>query len=166
MTVFSGGGDNNSDFDGNSFLLECEDGKYVYSSGRGFLEFRTDDKNVDYIPLVGNNMIPYAIMVEENYAYFLYNRYKFIENDKIGEGTLINATNNSLDPHDYHVEKCGVHSFKKLERRLVHTFWPDHGEDQDQDQNEGEEEEREDEGDLLETNYTNRNNEGVKIFIQ
>ena len=37
MTEFSGGGDNNSDFDGNTLLLECEYGKYVYISGRGFL---------------------------------------------------------------------------------------------------------------------------------
>ena len=71
---------------------------------------------------MGNNVIPYANMVGEKYTYFLYNRYKFIENDKIEEGTLLNATNNSLDPYDYHVEKCGVHSSEKLERRLVHTF--------------------------------------------
>ena len=51
---------------------------------------------------------------------------------------------------------------------MVHTFWPDHGEDQDQDQNEGEEDEDEDEdeGDLIETIFTNGNNEVVKIFNQ
>ena len=113
---------------------------------------------------MGNNVIPYANMVGEKYTYFLYNRYKFIENDKIEEGTLLNATNNSLDPYDYHVEKCGVHSSEKLERRLVHTFSPDHGEDQDQDQNGSEKDE--DEGHLIETNYTNGNNEVVKISNQ
>ena len=68
-------------------------------------------------------MIPYAIIVER-YTYFLYNRYKFIENDKIQEGTLLNATNNSLDPYDYHVEKFGKDAFKKLEHTQIHTCWP------------------------------------------
>ena len=63
---------------------------------------------------MGNNMIIYAIILGEKYTYFLYNRYKFIENDKIEEGILLNATNNSLDPYDYHVEKCGKDAFKKL----------------------------------------------------
>ena len=83
--------------------------------------------------LMGNNKIPHAIMIGENYTYFLYHRYKFIENDKIEENTLINATNNSLDPYDYHLEKRGIDSFKKLERNLIHTFWPGHGEGQNFD---------------------------------
>ena len=105
MTEFSACGDNKSDFDGNTLLLECEDDKYVYISGRGIFELRTDDKIKDYISFMGNNMIPYAVMVGEKYTYFLCNRYKFIENDKIEEGTLLNATNNSLNPFDYHAEK-------------------------------------------------------------
>ena len=112
MTEFFGGGDNNSDFDGNTLLLECEDGKYVYISGRGIFEFRTDDNFIEYISLMGNNMIPYAIVEGEKNIFFLYNCYEFIENDKIEEGTSLNATNNSLDPYDYHVEKCGVHCFE------------------------------------------------------
>ena len=55
---------------------------------------------------MGNKMIPFAIILGEKYTYFLYHRYKFIENDKIEEGSLINATNNSLDPFDYHLNKC------------------------------------------------------------
>ena len=47
---------------------------------------------------MGNNMIPYAIIVGEKYTYFLYDRYKFIEDNKIEEETLLNATDNSLDP--------------------------------------------------------------------
>ena len=74
-------------------------------------------------------MIPYAIMLGEKYTYFLYHRYKIIENAEIQEGTLLNATNTSLDPYDYQLGKCGVGSFKKLEHILIHTFWPGHGED-------------------------------------
>ena len=99
----------------------------------------------------------------EKYTYFLYHRYKFIENDKIEEGTLLNATNGSSDPFDYHLEKCGIDSFKKLERSLIHSFWPDHGEDDDDLVEEDEIERNED---LIETQYFNGTNEVVKIFNQ
>ena len=112
---------------------------------------------------MGNNMNPYAIMVGERYTYFLYHRYKFIENDKIEEGILLNATNGSLDPFDYHLENCGTDSFKKLEHNLIHSFWPGHGEDDgdlvEEDVVGGNE-------DLIETQYFNGNNEVVKTFIQ
>ena len=112
MTEFSGAADNSSRFDRNTLLLECEDNEYVYISGLQITKFKIDDKIIDYISLVGSNMIPHAIMIGERYTYFLYHRYKFIENDKIEEGTLVNATNISLDPYEYHLEKCGIDSFK------------------------------------------------------
>ena len=59
------------------------------------------------------------------YIFFIDYHYKFIECDKIEEGTLLN----SPDPIDYHIEKCGKDAFKKLERSLIHTFWPVLGED-------------------------------------
>ena len=97
MTDFSGAGDKIV-FDGNTLLLECEDNEYVYISGLKIINFKTDDKIIDYISLMGNNMIPYAIMVGEKYTYFLYHRYKFFENDKIEEGKLLNSADGSLDP--------------------------------------------------------------------
>ena len=160
MTEFSGARDKN-DFDGNTLILECEDNEYVYISGLEITKFKTDDKIIDYISLMGNNMIPYAIMIGERYTYFLYYRYKFIENDKIEEGTLLNATNTSLDPYDYHLENCGIDSFKKLERILIHSFWSGHGEDiENKDDDDLVEE------DVVETQYFNGNNEVVKIFNQ
>ena len=154
MTEFSSARDKN-EFDGNSLLLECEDKEYVYISGLEITKFKIDDKIIDYISLMGNNMTPYAIMIGERYTYFLNYRYKFIENDKIEEGTLLNATNTSFDPYDYHLEKCGIDSFKILERSLIHTFDFGHGEDI-VEENE----------DLIETQYFNGNNEMVKIFNQ
>ena len=112
----------NPNFDGNTILVEFEDNEYVYISGLETFKFKTDDKLIDYISLKGNNMIPYAVLLGEKYTYFLYNRYKLIQNDKIEEGSLLNRTNSSLDPFDYHVEKCGVDSFRKSERSLIHTF--------------------------------------------
>ena len=67
-------------------------------------------------------MIPYAIMIGEKYTYFLDHHHKFIENNKIEEGTLLNTTNDRFDAYDYHLEKCGIDSFKKLERNLIHSF--------------------------------------------
>ena len=161
----SSAANNSSEFDGNTLLLECENNEYVYISGLEITKFKIDDEIIDYISLMGNNMIPHAIMIGERYTYFLYHHYKFIENDKIEEGTLLNTTNTSLDPYDYHLEKCGIDSFKKLERSLIHSFWPGHGEDDDDDDL-VEEAVNERNEDLIETQYFNGANEVVKIFNQ
>ena len=160
MTEITGTANIGSDFDGNTLLLECENNEYVYISGLEITKFKIDDKIIDYISLIGNNMIPHAIMIGEKYTYFLYHRYKFIENYKIEEGTLLNTTNTSLDPYDYHLQKCGIDSFKKLERCLIHSFWPGHGE------NENDNDDVLVEEDIVETQYFNGNNEMVKIFNQ
>ena len=160
LTEVSGAVDNSSDFDGNTTLLECEDNEYVYISGLEIFNFKTDDKPIDYISLMDNNMIPYAIIIGEKYTYFISHHYKFFEKDNIEQGTLLNTINGSLDPFDYHVENCGVHSFKKLERSLIRTSWPGVGKG-DEDVEEDEEDK-----DLIETQYLNGNNQVVKIFNQ
>ena len=167
MTEFSGARDKNV-FDGNTLLLDCEDNEYVYISGFEISKFKTDDKIIDYTSLMGNNMTPYAFVVGEKFTYFLYHRYNIIENDKIEEGTLLNATNTSLDPYVYHLEKCGIDSFQILERNLIHTFWPGHGEDIENEDDDDlvEEDVVEENEDLIETQYFNGNNEVVKIFNQ
>ena len=164
MTEFSGARDEIG-FDGNTLLLECEDNEYIYISGLEITKFKIDDKIIDYISLMGNNMIVYAIMIGERYTYFLYHRYKFIENDKIEEGTLLNATNTSLDPYDYHLEKCGIDSFKNLERNLIHSFWSGHGEDIESDDEENEDNFQEDVN-IHELEYTDGDNKIVKVFNQ
>ena len=164
MTEFSEANDS-SDFDGNTLLIEVEDNEYVYVSGLEIPKFKTDDKIIEYISLMGNNMIPYAIMIGERYTYFLYHRYKFFANDKIEEGTLLNRTDDSLDPFDYHLEKCGIDSFKKLERSLIHTFWLGHGEDDDNLVEDIEDNIQEDVN-IHELEYTDGSNEIVKVFNQ
>ena len=42
---------------------------------------------------MGNNMVPYTFAIGEKYTYFMSTDYKFIENNKIEEGALLNATN-------------------------------------------------------------------------
>ena len=164
MTEFSES-DDNSDFDGNTLLLEIENNEYVYISGYEILKFKTDDKIVDYISLMRNNMIPYTFAVGEKYTYFISTHYKFIENDKMEQGTLLNATNDSLDPFDYHLEKCGIYSFKTLECSQIHTFYP-HNEEGVENEDDDLVEEDEENEDLIETNYCNGTNEVVKIFNQ
>ena len=77
LTEFSGA-NNSHDYDGNTLLLEFEDNEYAHISGLEIFKFKTDDKIIDYISLIGNNMIPFTFAVGEKYTYFLYNRYKFI----------------------------------------------------------------------------------------
>ena len=47
---------------------------------------------------MANKMCPYTIAIGEKYTYFISIPYKFIENDEIEDGTLLNAINNSLVP--------------------------------------------------------------------
>ena len=168
VTECSGAANNSSEFDGNTLLIECENNEYIYISGLEITKFKIDDKIIDYISLMGNNMVPYAIMIGERYTYFLYHRYKFIENDKIEEGTLLNATNTSLDPYDYHLEKCGIDSFKNLERNLIHSFWSGHGEDIENDDEliEENEDDIQEDINIHELEYTNGNSKIVKVFNQ
>ena len=167
MSQFSGANES-SDFDGNTLLLESENNEDVYISGLEIFKFKTDDKYIEYISLIGNNMVPCTIIIGEKYTYFIDYHYKFIENDKIAEGTLLNATNNSLDPYVYHLVKCGKDSFKNLERSLIHTFWPGVGEDIENEDDDLIEEDVlvEEDGELIEIAYLNGNNEVVKIFNQ
>ena len=164
MTEFSGA-NNDFKFDGNTLLLECGYNEYIYISGLEITKFKIDDKIIDYISLMGNSMIPYAIMIGKRYTYFLYHRYKFIENDQIKEDTLLNSTNTSLDPYDYHLEKCGIDSFKNLERNLIHSFWSGHGEDTENDDEENEDNFQEDVN-IHELEYTDGDNKIVKVFNQ
>ena len=154
MTEFSGAGDK-IDFDGNTLLLECESNEYVYISGLEIFQFKTDDRSIDYISLMGNNMVPYTFAIGEKYTYFISTHYKFFENDKIEEGTSLNATNDSLDPFDNHLEKCGIDSFKVLEHTQIHSFYLDSEEDAE----DGDDVLVEEDEDLIETNYCNGNNE-------
>ena len=90
----------------------------------------------------------------ERYPYLISTRYKYIENDKIGEGALLNATNDCLDPFDYHLGKCGVDSFKTLEHTRTHTCWPRDDEEDIEDEDDDLVEEEED---LIETNSNGNN---------
>ena len=60
---------------------------------------------------MGNNMVPYAIIIGEKYTYFIANHQKYIENNKIDKGTLLIVTN--MYPYDYHFNKCGADIFQK-----------------------------------------------------
>ena len=113
MTEFSGAL-NNPNFDGNTTLLECENSKHFYISGHENFEFRTSDNFIDYISLMGNNMTPYVFAVGSRYTNFISTHYKFIENDKIEEGTLLISSDDSLNPYDYHFSKNGLDCLKKL----------------------------------------------------
>ena len=127
---------------------------------------------------MGNNLTPYVFAVGLRCTYFKSTHYKFIENDKIQEGMLLNSSNDSLDPYDYHLSKNGMDCFKKLlEVIRIHNSWP--GNDcafmeemiEDEEDEEADEEEVVEEVDEVDVNmheleYTNGSNEVEKIFDQ
>ena len=110
-------------------------------------------------------MVPHTFAVGVKYTYFISTDYKFIENDKIEEGTLLNKTNNNLDPFDYHLEKSSEISFKTLEHTQIQSFYLDSEENAEDEHVVLVEEDVEDD-DLFEKNYHNGTNEVVKFFIQ
>ena len=71
LTEFSGAADKNSDFVGNSLLLQCENNEYVYISGLESFKIRTDDKFLNYIHLMGNNTIPFAIILGKKHIFLI-----------------------------------------------------------------------------------------------
>ena len=165
MTEYSGALDN-SNFDSNTILIDCEVSRYIYISGLEIFEFVTSDKIVDYISLLVNNMTPYVFAVGSRYTYFIPTHHKFIESDKIEKGTLLNSSNDSLDPYDYHFSKNGLDCSKELlECNRIHSSWPgmDYGfvaeivEDQ---------EDVEEDVNIHELEYTGGSNEVVIIFNQ
>ena len=165
MTDSSGALDN-PNFDCNTFSLECEDSKYIYISVLEIFEFRTSDKIIDYISLTGNNLTPYVFAMGPRYTYFISTYYKFIENDKIEEGTLLNSSNDSLDPSDYHLSKNGLDCFKKLlECNRIHKCWPG-VECGFMEEEEGFQENVEEDVNIHELEHTDGINEVAKFFNQ
>ena len=157
---------NNSHFDGNTILLECEDSKYVYISALEIFEFRTEDKILEYISLMENNMIPYTFAIGEKYTYFISTHYKFIENDNIEEGTLSIPSSDNLDPCDYHLSRNGLDCFKKLlECNGIHSSWLSM-ESGDMEEIVEDEEDVEEDVNIHEIEYTDGSNKVVKIFNQ
>ena len=106
---------------------------------------------------MGNNETLYTFEIGANYTSFISTLYKFMENVKIEEGILLNATINSLDPFNYHLGKRGLDSFETLEHTQIYTCWPGVEEYEEDEDNEdvGETE------DKIETIYCDGNNEVV-----
>ena len=131
-----------SDFDGNTILVGSDDigyNEYVFVSGFEIIKFTTQDKIIHFISLMGNNMIPTAIALGEKNKYFISDHYKVFENIKIEKVTLLNSTNDSLDPFDYHLAKCGEGSFKTMECNQIHSFHPnEEAEEDDEEEDNGE----------------------------
>ena len=165
MREFSGAMDN-STFNGNTILLEVEDKKNVYISGLEIFEFRTDDKILDYISLLGKNMIPHTFAIGEKNIYFISAHYKFLENHKIEERMLLNASNNCLDPHDYHFSKKRLDCFKNLlDCNRIHSCWLSLQSGDKEEIVENEEDVEEDVN-IQELEYTDGSNEVVKFLNQ
>ena len=114
---------------------------------------------------MGNNMVPYTFAVGKKYTYFISEHFKFIENDKIEEGTLLNSSDGCMDPYDYHLTKKGMQCFTKiLECNRIHSFWLSMEGDMEEIDNP--EEDVEDYDNIHELEYTDGSNKAVKIFNQ
>ena len=64
---------------------------------------------------MGNNKIPFSIAVGKN-PYFLL-IITTLSKRKNRRRNLINFTDDSVDPYDYHVLKCSQNMFSKMRRK-------------------------------------------------
>ena len=55
------------------------------------------------------------------------------KNLKIDEGTLINSTNKSVDPYDYHIANYDERAFKAMESNVIHCFQPNEVVDEEEE---------------------------------
>ena len=115
---------NNPNFDDRKIILDCEDSKYVYISRLEIFDFRTSDKTIEYISLMGKYITPFVFALGMRYTNFITTHYKFFENDEIEEGTLLTSSDDSLDPYDYLIWKNRLDCLKKLlECNRIHSSW-------------------------------------------
>ena len=115
---------------------------------------------------MGNNIVPYTFAVGEKYTFLKSTYYKFIENNKIEKGTLLNPSNDSLDPYEFHLSKNGLDSFKKLlDCNRIHSFWLSM-ESGDMEEIVEDDEDVEEDVNIHELEYTDGSNEVVKVSNQ
>ena len=120
---------NITDFDGNTLLLGVDNNEYVYFPGFEIINFPTVDNFIDHISVIDGDMKAHTIVVGGKYTYFTSKHYKNIENVKIEEDTLLNNSNNNLDPFAHHLEKSGEDVFKQMKYTQIHTNYPNQEED-------------------------------------
>jgi hypothetical protein len=64
-------------FNGNTILLQLSLNKFVYI-GSKIYEFNIKEKVIKYYSPVGNNDIPYPIILTDKYVYFMLDRQKIL----------------------------------------------------------------------------------------
>ena len=112
-------------YDGKTILLkiseENDKHRWVYVGGNKICSFLTNDDIYKYISNVGNNITPYSIAVGDEYIYFLTPHFKFIKREMIHNNELLNTNERSVDTYEFHVSRCGQHSFKQIKNYTIHS---------------------------------------------
>ena len=109
---------NKSVFDGNFILLktseENDKHRYLYTGGDMICSFLTNDKICKYIPNMGNNLTPYSIAIGEENIFFLTQKFRVVEKEKI-------HLDDDVELFDYSMSNSQTHSFKKLQVFKIHS---------------------------------------------
>ena len=87
----------------------------MFVSGFECINFSTVDKIMGFISHVRYNMMSTAIAIGAKYENFLSDRYEFVRNEKVEEGTIKNSANDIVDLYDHHVLNCSEHLFRDLD---------------------------------------------------
>ena len=82
---------------------------------------------------MGNNMVIKAIVIGKRCTTFIFDHYNISENEKIEEGTILNAANESDDPSDSRVLECGENAFTEVDNEQIQTYNQVNGYEEDEE---------------------------------
>jgi len=109
---------NDKTVDGNTILLQLTENEFIYI-GAWVYKFTLEkgDKFSKYFSMVGNNDVPYPILLGETNVYFL-SQQKFIPKDKF----VGNSANNFEDAYDYYYGHKGNVKMDKLYAKKIKKY--------------------------------------------
>ena len=97
-------------FEGNTVLIECPSGKYIYIGRTVMYTFRPSETITEYCSPIGNNDVPYPYAFSKNYCYIM--QYKVCFPKRV--------IPRDYDPVDYYYEN--FHRYDPEEPTIAQTF--------------------------------------------
>jgi hypothetical protein len=96
-------------YKGNSVLVETTIGYYIYI-GSEIFSFRTKEPVIDYVSIIGNNLVPYPYAKTNNNVYLMLER-KIIPNSEL---------KNRIEPYNYYYSlDHNIKKYKEFKVKMI-----------------------------------------------
>lgn len=100
-------------FDGNSVLIRISPRKYVYI-GERVLEFEQSEKVKEYLSPVGNNDVPYPVIITDNHIIFM------LDMKEVPKEVFLRKDDWESVYGDYYVLEPHLKSIRKVPHKQIH----------------------------------------------